>query len=94
MKATLRKMRDRLDLVSDSLEPVKPTCVGTLRPGGLIEFEGRLWKNYAAIHEFFPGRFDLYYEGVTLTIQDPCDPDGCLPVEWNPGERERLEVMP
>ena len=93
MKPALRKMKDRLDMVVSSREPLKPTCVGWLRPGGLIEFEGRLWKGYAAIHKFYPGRFDLYHEGVTLTVQDPKTGKGG-PKEWNPGEKERLEVMP
>lgn len=93
MKVALRKLRDRLETVARDREPVKPTCVGTLRPGWLIEFEGRLWKNYAAIHKFYPGRFDLYHEGVTLTLADPKTGKD-TPVPWGPGELERMEVMP
>lgn len=69
MKATLRKMRDRLDLVADSLEPVKPTIVAMRYREGLL-FEGRIWPDFESIHAEYPGKFDRYHIGVEVQVVD------------------------
>lgn len=69
MKAALRKMRDRLDLVAEAREPFKPTIVAMRYREGLL-FEGRIWPDFESIHAEYPGRFDRYHIGVEVQVVD------------------------
>jgi len=93
MKPALRKLRSRAAAVAYALEPIKPTIVGVSRPGGLIEFKGKLWKSLEQIHEAHPGQYGHDPEGCVVVVVDgSTGEDG--PAPWRPGDLERLEVMP
>ena len=69
MKPALRKMHDRLDLVGESREPLKPTIVAIRYREGLL-FEGRIWPDFESIHSEYPGKFDRYHIGVEVKVVD------------------------
>jgi hypothetical protein len=93
MKPALRKLHNRIESMAEALEPIKPTIVGVSRPGGLIEFKDKLWKSLEQIHEAYPGQYGYDPEGcVVVVVNGSTGEEG--PAPWNPGDLERLEVMP